>query len=187
MSNNPYYLSQSQKTIVHAALNMAAGSTLLACLPTGGGKSLISLIPAFFYTTGGTSSGAHEQSGITIVVVPTVSLALDQTASAIRYFKHAIDDEHKPKVFSGETSLDNKKKIIDGVKKGNIPILFTSPEAILNNPRFFHAILEAARDNRMNYLVIDEAHIVQDWGSSFRPEFQFLSPFRKNLLKVSKG
>ena len=42
-----------------------------------------------------------------------------------------------------------------------------------------------AEKGQINRLVIDEAHIVEDWESSLETEFQ-LSVYRRKLLKASK-
>ncbi|WP_286886756.1 helicase-related protein, partial [Aneurinibacillus sp. UBA3580] len=49
------------------------------------------------------------------------------------------------------------------------------------------AIMKAAGKGFINRLVVDEAHIVIDWGNLFRTEFQFLSAWRKRLLQESRG
>lgn len=182
----PEYASKEQKAIVKASLTMQEGQTLLACLPTGGGKSLIAQLPAFFETKGGQISGGVASAGTTIVIVPTVALAIDQNRSARQYFKSTRSEEYQPQAYYGGMDKENKKVIYDGVKKGTIPLVYTSPEAILNGP-LYDIILTAAKENKINRLVIDEAHIVVDWGSAFRTDFQLLSVFRKKLLEASKG
>ena len=64
------YKSFEQKVAVHTALNLPAGHTLLISLPTGGGKSLV------------TQLLSSVTNGLTIVIVPTVALALDQYHAA---------------------------------------------------------------------------------------------------------
>lgn len=186
MTGYTHYISREQKTIIRASMNLPPGHTLLACLPTGGGKSLVGQMPAFFFTEGGTVSGAVTEAGSSIVVVPTVALAIDQALAAEKYFKNAISDEHRPAAYYSKISGEEKKRIFNGLKNGTLPLLFISPEATLSAP-FQQVLLEAARRGRLNNLIIDEAHIVVDWGSSFRPEFQFLASFRRRLLEESQG
>lgn len=180
------YASKEQKAIVSAGMTMQEGQTLLACLPTGGGKSLIGQLPAYFETKGGRISGGVASAGTTIVIVPTVALAIDQNRVSSVYFKNARDEEHQPQAYYGGMNKESKNVIYEGVKNGTIPLLYISPEAILNGP-LYRIILDAAKQNRINRLIIDEAHIVVDWGSAFRTDFQLLSVFRKKLLEVSKG
>lgn len=50
------------------------------------------------------------------------------------------------------------------LKKKNARMLFISPEALLENPAFAKVIREANKDRYLKNIVIDEAHIVVDWG-----------------------
>ena len=186
MTGHTHYISHSQKAAVRLAMNLAPGHTLLACLPTGGGKSLVGLMPAWYQTKGGTLSGAIEGAGSTIVVVPTVALALDQAITAQRYFREAASKDHMPAAYWGGMPDDDKKLIYEGLQKGTMPLVYISPEAILNGP-LAETLLDAAGRGRINTLIIDEAHITVDWGGSFRPDFQFMAPFRKKLLAASGG
>lgn len=186
MANYTHYLSTEQKILIQGVFNMREGQTLLGCLPTGGGKSLIGQLPAFVETRGGTVHGAVSGAGSTIVIVPTVALAIDQYESSKKIFKNAIDEEHSPQAYYGGMSEEKKQLICNGVRNGTIPLLYTSPEAVLSG-RLHHALMEGARNGRINRLVIDEVHIVVDWGSAFRTDFQFLSILQRKLLKASGG
>jgi superfamily II DNA helicase RecQ len=186
MTGFTHYISREQKAIIRASMNLPSGHTLLACLPTGGGKSLVAQMPAFFFTEGGTVSGSVTEAGSSVVVVPTVALAIHQALSADKYFNNAISDEHRPAAYYSNVGNEEKKRIFSGLKNGTLPLLFISPEATLS-VAFQKVLLEAARRGRLNSLIIDEVHIVVDWGSSFRPEFQFLSSFRRRLLEESQG
>lgn len=186
MTGYETYNSASQKYIVNAAINMPVGSTLLACLPTGGGKSLVGQLPAYIESEGGRLNTSIEGSGLTIIVVPTVSLAIDQRRSSLKYFDDSLDKYQKPMAYYNGLSYEEKNGIFDGIKKGSVPILYISPEALLNS-RFYNELLICAKKNMISRFIIDEAHIVSDWGDNFRPEFQFLSAFRKKLMEKSSG
>lgn len=173
-TGNLYYKSLDQKVAVRTWLDLPHGHTLLVSLPTGGGKSLIGQMPIF----------TEKNKGTTIVVVPTVALAMDQERSTRKYFKDVEDKRFLPRAYYGGLSSKEKKEIFKGVEEGTIPLLFTSPEAILNGA-FHNILLDAAKKDKVNRLVIDECHIVVDWGVSFRTEFQFLSTFRRKLLEAS--
>lgn len=186
MTNYKYYTSSFQKSIVKESMNLPEGHTMLACMQTGGGKSLVSQLPAYFETEGGLVGGNIEGRGITIVVVPTVSLAVDQELASRKYFKNALNDNYKPYAYYGSLKEEKKNLIIKGIENGTIPLVYTSPEAILSG-KFNKALLKAAKTGKLSRLVIDEAHIVLDWGSSFRTDFQLLAPFRRRLLQETKG
>jgi ATP-dependent DNA helicase RecQ len=180
------YSSPEQKSLIRSTFRMEEGETLIACLPTGGGKSLISQLPAHYDTRGGTTHGGISNAGTTIVIVPTVALSIDQTRSSRKYFTQAISEEHLPQAYYGGISEDKRSTIRNGLLNGTLPLLYTSPEAVFNGS-LYQIILEAARNNRITRLVIDEAHIVVDWGGAFRTDFQLLSLFRKKLLEATNG
>lgn len=153
------YRSFEQKLAVHCALELPNDHTLMISLPTGGGKSLITQLLAAF----------HKR--LTVVVVPTVSLAKDQYLQAIECIS---DEETKKNIFSFQSGGDNSK-MIKGVEEKTARLIFTSPEAILKDEHFGKALRQAAEDGYLYNVVIDEAHIVPDWGTNFRPEFQIFS------------
>ncbi|MGD6893737.1 protein DpdF [Bacillus infantis] len=187
MAGFPNYRSAAQKVMVKSCINMEEGETLLSCLPTGGGKSLVFLLPSFFETEGGQLLGSiRETVGTTIVVVPTVSLAIDQKRSARKLFKDAIEEKYLPQAYYGDLAAGEKKIIFEGLQDGSLPLLFTSPESIVNGALAKELIHSAYKGNITRF-VIDEAHIVLDWGSNFRTDFQLLTVFQKKLLRATKG
>lgn len=155
----------SQKLAVYGSLNTPSGYTSLISLPTGGGKSLI------------TQLMGYKENGLTIVVVPTVSLALDQMISAKKNIKTRKEGE----IFS-YSSGDQIGPILESIEKRKARLLFISPEALMNNTRFGEVIEKANRTRYLKNIVIDEAHIVVDWGADFRVDYQCLEAWRKDLL-----
>lgn len=174
------YRSEGQKAAVDAVVHASPGTTLLITLPTGGGKSLCILLPAWL-----ASGGGRFQGGTTIVVVPTVSLALDQQEHVREIFRTSVGPTYRPYALLGDTGNDVRSTIYDGIRDGTLPILYTSPESLLNNARLQEVVLSAAAKGTINWLVIDEAHMVDQWGAGFRTEFQLLAALRKQLLDLS--
>lgn len=163
------YKSFEQKIAVHTALNLPRGYTLLVSLPTGGGKSLV------------TQLLASVSEGLTVVIVPTVALALDQYYAA----QCNLTDLDEIYCYRGEQSDMERTVIIKALKDKKARILFTSPEAILKNPEL-HRILDAAAESHyLGNVVIDEAHVVPDWGVFFRPDFQIFSVLLKKWKRES--
>lgn len=159
------FKSLSQKIAVYGALKTPPGYTTLIALQTGGGKSLI------------TQLMGYRDNGLTIVVVPTVSLSLDQKISAKKSIKISKEEE----IFS-YTSGDNPQPILDAIQNQTARLLFISPEALLNNQNF-KAIIDHANETRyLKNIIIDEAHLVVDWGADFRVDYQCLEAWRKDLL-----
>ena len=127
------YKSFEQKLAVHSALNLPRGDTLLISLPTGGGKSLV------------TQLLASSSPGLTVVIVPTVALALDQYYAA----KNNLKSNDGIFCYRGEQSETERIAIIKAVREKNARLLFTSPEAILKNQEL-HKLLDIAAESSLS-------------------------------------
>ena len=165
------YRTPGQRTAVRSALIAGAGSTLVVNLPTGGGKTLAMLAPAVTASTTGS---------VSVVVVPTVALALDQQR---RYANQ--HPEAPPTAYHGGLTLDHRADFLARLRSGSQPILFTNPEALVTS--LARPISSAAAGGRLRLLAIDEAHIVASWGDSFRPHFHALAGLRTHLLREASA
>jgi ATP-dependent DNA helicase RecQ len=167
-----HYLGAGQCMAVRSAMLLQPGGSLLVVLPTGGGKSLAMFAPAVLQAA---------SDGLTLVIVPTVALALDQARRARELFANWPGAE-KVGAWAYHGGLDDaeKRAIRQRIHEGTQPILFASPEAVMLSLR--PALLHAAQAGRLRTFVIDEAHLVAQWGTEFRPEFQALSGLRRTLL-----
>ena len=161
------FKSLAQKLAVYGALCTPDGDTTLISLPTGGGKSLV------------TQTLAYQREGLTIVIVPTVSLAIDQVRTAKRILRSACVDEE---VFAYHSGVD-PAPIYAAMRERRARMLFISPEALINNEGFAEAVEEANRARYLRTIVVDEAHIVIDWGALFRIDYQCLEAWRKKLMR----
>lgn len=166
------YRSAAQKYIVKVLEKQQNGTTVLATLRTGGGKSLL-----VQYVS------KYKASGTTVVVLPTIALTIDQYNSTEKYFR---DDERKVYAYYEGISKEERKQIFIDLKSGKVAILYISPEAILKGA-FYNEILKSAQNGFIDRLIVDEAHLIVEWGEFFRTEFQFLAIFRKKLLDTTKG
>lgn len=157
------YTGHGQREAVRALLQMPAGYTLIANLPTGSGKSLLAQLPPLL---GG-------EGRLTLVVVPTVALALDQAGRMKPLLTRTRPyPELAPLAFYGGQDKDEQLAIRRAIREGRQPVLFTSPESATGSLRA--ALEEAAENRQLDHIVIDEAHLVVDWGNGFRPAFQLL-------------
>src|SRR3546814_6797310 len=103
-------------------------------------------------------------------------------------------------VCSSDLKGRDRDDLLNEFRRGEIPILLLSPEIALGAAR--DVLLEAATPAGAKYaslkanlrtLVIDEAHIVESWGRSFRPDFQRLPALRseehtselQSLMRIS--
>jgi ATP-dependent DNA helicase RecQ len=163
----PRWRSQAQKEIVWATLNTPPGATRVFVLPTGSGKSLCyQLLPRFF-------------AGLTVVVVPTIALAMDQQQNACA---RLIDlPGVNPVYFASD---DNAEATAKAVKERRTRLLFTSPEACVSG-RLRPILDQFAADGWLANLVVDEAHLIETWGAQFRVEFQLLASARRRWCRAS--
>lgn len=164
------FKSIRQKLAVNGALNMPEGYTALVSLPTGGGKSLITQTMAY-----------QKKTGLTITVVPTVSLAMDQVRVAKENIKVASESEIS--CYYSDLPKEEKRSIIYRIRNRKLRLLFISPEALIKNEVFKQVIEMANNSGYLRNLIIDEAHIVIEWGNFFRVDYQCLEPWRNNLYE----
>lgn len=163
------YRSEGQKAAVRSLVTMPMGASLMVCLPTGAGKSLLFQLAA---------ARLREKSlgSCVIVITPTVSLALDHERTL-----SAIPGLEGSRALVGGMDADMRDNLIDAFRRGEVPILLLSPEIALGSVR--EHLIEAATSPtekletlgaHISAVFIDEAHIIESWGRSFRPDFQRL-------------
>jgi ATP-dependent DNA helicase RecQ len=153
------YRSIGQRAAVRTALGMPPGSMLMIDLPTGEGKSLVFRA---IQKIGFASDPPGDQASLTLVIVPTVTLALDHERSC-------GGSAANPMAYVGGQQVRNGK-ISEGIRSGQQELVFAAPEAVVGPLR--HAIGKALEKDALRAVVIDEAHLVEGWGTGFRTEFQ---------------
>jgi ATP-dependent DNA helicase RecQ len=163
------YRSMAQRVAVRSALLAPPGSTLAICLATGEGKSLV--FQAIDAARGHSGAGI----GVTVVIMPTVALALDQERAARELGLPDI-----PRAYCGDGDTGQNEQIARAIAEGEQGLCFVSPEAACGSLR--RPLLSAAQRGILRALVIDEAHLVEAWGEEFRPDYQLLSGLRNTLL-----
>ena len=127
-----YYSSPGQRVAVRATFLLPPAATALILLPTGAGKSLI------FHST---ALLGLSESSLTVVVVPTVALARDQELR----FREILNSRgadikgvgSAQRAFSYHSGLsdEDKRALRSSIADGILPILFASPESVLNSLR----------------------------------------------------
>ena len=156
----PTYRGEPQRQAARAAVLNDGGSVLVS-LPTGRGKTAIAWSKVLLST-----------QGVTIVVVPTIVLALDmerRTKETAKHLRRQLSP-HVKYAYVGSLDPDSKKQLRDAVRSGTQRLLYTSPEAFVSS--LAPAVLDCARAGLLQQVVVDEAHLVYQRGSDFRSEFQ---------------
>jgi len=139
-----------QLEIIEEILN---GKSVLSILPTGAGKSICYQIPALI------------SDNYSIVISPLIALMKDQVDS--------LNKSQEVAAFINSTqSFIETEKVLNDIRFGKIKIVYIAPER-LENPEF------ALRLKNLNpqFLFIDEAHCISEWGHNFRPSYTKLKDF----------
>ncbi|MCF0258257.1 MAG: ATP-dependent DNA helicase RecQ [Erysipelotrichaceae bacterium] len=166
LTGHDSFLSIEQKYAVQGAMKLPGGYSCLVTLPTGGGKSLV------------TQSVAYSSDGLTVVIVPTVSLAIDQYKSAVNNLKtESAEDEVF--YYVGGMNLDNFEK---AVNQGKAKLFFTSPESLIGNGKIVDLLRTLNWKGQLKNIIVDEAHLIHEWGDSFRMDYQILESKRREFL-----
>ena len=144
-----------QERIVRAAY---AGQSLLAILPTGGGKSICYQLPAL--------SRYWQEGSLTIVISPLQSLMKDQVDNLVR------SGIYSGATLNGMLTLPERRDVLARVRLGDVGILLVSPEQFRSR-----AFAEAIRYRQIAAWVFDEAHCLSRWGNDFRPDYLYVARF----------
>ncbi|MCL4171151.1 UNVERIFIED_CONTAM: hypothetical protein GTU68_051564, partial [Idotea baltica] len=140
--------------------SITSGKDTLVILPTGGGKSICYQVPAMM------------QEGITIVISPLIALMKDQVE---RLQKQGIK---AMAIFSG-LSQHEIDVALDNAVYSDIKLLYVSPER-LETDIFKARVLKM----NVNFIAVDEAHCISQWGYDFRPSYQKIEALRTLLPNV---
>lgn len=144
-----------QEEIINSVLE---GKDTLALLPTGGGKSVCFQIPAL------------AREGICIVVSPLIALMKDQ----VEFLQSKGIKATMLHSFMSAREIDIT---LDNCVHGNIKFLYVSPERLATD-----IFIARVQQMNVNFIAVDEAHCISQWGYDFRPAYLQITELR-NLLK----
>lgn len=133
--------------------------------PTGAGKSLLFQLPAMYLT--------DTYNAVTIVISPLIALMKDQVFALQNERKYA-----QVAYLNSELSLMDREDVLNQVHKGQISILYLSPELLLS-----YDLRTFIGERQLGLLVVDEAHLVTTWGRDFRVDYWYLGNFIRKIRK----
>ncbi|CAB3991081.1 ATP-dependent DNA helicase Q1 [Paramuricea clavata] len=181
-SNYNLFLKVKQYKVLES---LVLGRDTFAVLPTGYRKSVVFHLLPFIFDFFNAKGGDIRETSIVLVLTPLNALIEDQMACLRRNgieadvlntnnVKHinpdnqddGMDDE------AGNNELESPCKII---LEGNAKLVFAHPEAVISSRKGRKVLLSDVFQQRVVACVIDEGHLIDEWGFEFRPDFGKLS------------
>ena len=155
-----------QEEIIISSLSQ---KDIFVCMPTGGGKSLTFQLPALL------------SSGITIIIMPLISLIHDQVQrlQSLNIPCGVLSGNQKK---SSETNIYTE--LLSNSSENPLKIIFLTPEKLSKSEKLNNLLGTLYNSNKISRFVIDEAHCVSKWGREFRTDYLKLSCLRKEYPKV---
>lgn len=146
-----------QLDIISAAMN---GDDVLALMPTGGGKSLCYQVPAL------------AKEGLCLVISPLIALMNDQVQNLRK---------RNITAFAIHTGMPRKEviNVLETASHSNCKFLYVSPERLETS--LFKEYLPGLG---VNFIAVDEAHCISQWGYDFRPPYLRIVQLREELPDV---
>jgi ATP-dependent DNA helicase RecQ len=147
---------EGQLPIILAALS---GKSILVVSPTGSGKTLCFQLPAVL------------SPGLALVVSPLKALMTEQTSTLLR--------RKIPSTFlNSDLSADEKRIRLSLISRRLITFLYVAPERFFVKNEYERHVL---KQSGPIFLVVDEAHCVDQWRRDFRREYARLDEVRTKL------
>jgi len=154
-----------QQAVVEYAM---ADRSLLAILPTGGGKSLCYQLPALVRY--------HRRGVLTIVISPLQALMKDQVDN----LRNRTGTPSTAALY-GMLTPPQRGEVLNNIRMGDVGILYISPEQLRN--RSFRS---AIRHREIGCWVFDEAHCLSKWGHDFRTDYLYAARFISESSRTRK-
>jgi superfamily II DNA helicase RecQ len=147
-----------QVEAIHALIFLQVDLILIA--KTSFGKSMVLQAPS-----------AIVPDSITIVIMPLNKVGEEQL------LKIGSLPATRPCLITSDTISE---ELLSKVQEGNYTHILVGPELAIS-PAFSRVCMTPEFQRRVALVAVDEAHLVQQWGSEFRPAYAQLSLLRSRL------
>jgi ATP-dependent DNA helicase RecQ len=144
-------------------ISVLEGKDTFVIMPTGGGKSLCYQLPALMC------------EGTAIVVSPLIALMKNQV-DAIRGFS---TDDGVAHFLNSSLNKSEITQVKQDVTDGRTKLLYVAPESLTKDEN-----VEFLKSVKIQFVAIDEAHCISEWGHDFRPEYRRLKPIINQIADV---
>ncbi|NNE54428.1 MAG: ATP-dependent DNA helicase RecQ, partial [Flavobacteriales bacterium] len=149
-----------QEEVIQSVLD---GKDTFVIMPTGGGKSLCYQLPALM------------GEGTAIIVSPLIALMKNQV-DAIRGF---CTDDAVAHFMNSSLNKGEITRVKEDVSRGATKLLYVAPESLTKEEN-----IEFLKSVKIQFMAIDEAHCISEWGHDFRPEYRRLKTIIGQIADV---
>ncbi len=136
--------------------NLLEGRNTFVIMPTGAGKSLCYQLPAMML------------DGLAIVISPLIALMKNQVDQMNAYGVNA-------RFLNSTLSKGEITRLKKDCMNGNVKLLYVAPESLTKDET-----MEFLKKVNVDFVAIDEAHCISEWGHDFRPEYRRI----KSMIQI---
>ena len=119
---------------------------------------------------------ALVRGGMALVVSPLIALMKDQVDTLVANGVAAA-------CYNSAMSSQDKASVRAGLAEGRYRLLYLAPERLVGEAS--DAPIWRQSSAPVNFIAIDEAHCISQWGHDFRPEYRQLAALRQTLPGAS--